>query len=63
MELFSIIGVLILIFIVLSVEKILTHGIKFLFYSLLAVFVVVFVFGISLNDIFETVSNLILLVF
>ena len=52
-----------MIFVVLSIEKILTHGIKFAFYTALAIFVVVSVFGISLNDIIAMVEKLILWAF
>lgn len=63
MEIFSLISILILIFVVLAIEKILTHGVKFLFYTALAVFVVVFVFGISLNDVILLLGKFILWVF
>ena len=63
MEIFSLVGILILIFVVLSIEKILTHGIKFAFYTALAVFVMVFVFGISLNDLITLLARFILWVF
>jgi len=63
MEIFSLVGIVILVFVVLSLEKILTHGIKFFFYTALAVFVMVFVFGISLNDLLKWAGNFILWVF
>ena len=57
MELFSIFGIVILILLVVFFGRILTVALKVLFYVLIAVFVLIFVFGIPYTQIIDWVSG------
>ncbi len=51
MEILSILGMFILLIVVLSFGKILSHALRFLFFALVVIFVLIFFFGISFNDV------------
>ncbi|MBU0470421.1 MAG: hypothetical protein KKA62_00990 [Nanoarchaeota archaeon] len=63
MDLFSIIGLIIVVLVVLSLGKIMSHLLRFLFYALLGALVLVFFFDISLNNIIDWLSSLVLWAF
>lgn len=51
MEIISIIGFIILIIVALSLGKIMSHALRFAFYCLLIVLFLVFIYGISFDDV------------
>ena len=62
MELFSIVGILILVLLVVFFGRILTVALKVIFYVLIVVFVMIFVFGIPYTQIFDWVSGAVMMV-
>jgi len=62
MEIFSVIGIIILILLVVFFGRIFTVALKVLFYALIAVFVMIFVFGIPYTQIIDWVSGVVMMV-
>jgi hypothetical protein len=60
---FSVLGIGVLIILVLSLGRILSVVLKFVYYALIAGLVLVFFFGVSLNDVFDIVTRVLLWVF
>ena len=60
MELFSVFGIIVLILLVVFFGRILTIALRMLFYVLIAVFVMIFVFGISYAQIIDWASGVVL---
>ncbi|MBU0457706.1 MAG: hypothetical protein ABH824_07050 [Nanoarchaeota archaeon] len=63
MDPFSIISIVIVAIVVLYLGRILSFIFKFLLYAALVVLIFVFVFGVSLNSIFDWIMNVIMWVF
>jgi len=60
---FSVVGVGILIILVLSLGRIFSVVLKFVYYALIATLVLVFFFGISLDTVLGFLEKILLLVF
>ncbi len=63
MDLFSLVGLIIVVIIMLSVGKMLTMFLRLAFYALLAVLFLVFVFGISFTEVVLWLQDMVLLSF
>lgn len=62
-DLFSIAGIIALILLTIFFSKILTMALRLLFYALVVALVMVFFFGVSLDNFFDLLSQLLLIVF
>jgi hypothetical protein len=60
---FSVIGIGIIIILALSMGRILSYLLKFFYYTMIAVLILVFLFGISWDELIAFVQGLLLLVF
>ena len=60
MELFSLTGIIIMVIVVVFLGKILSYMSKFIYYAIIALIVLIFIFGISLDEILNFVTNLLL---
>lgn len=63
MELLSLLIIVGIAFGVVIIGRILAHSLKFIFYLLLILLVVVFVFGVSLTEFLDFIKNLVFLTF
>ena len=63
MDLFSLVGLIIVVIVLLSVGKVLSMFLRLTFYALLAVLFLVFVFGISFSEVVMWLQDLVLLSF
>jgi hypothetical protein len=59
----SFIWAIVVVVVVLYAGKILSHSFRLLFYFLLTLLILVFVFGISFNDIFSLISDTVVMLF
>ena len=60
MALFSLTGIIIMVIVVVFLGKILSYMSKFIYYAIIALIVLIFIFGISLDEILNFVTNLLL---
>ena len=60
---FSIIGIIVIIVLALSLGRIFSYLLRFFYYTMIAALILVFLFGISWNELISLVQGLLLLVF
>ena len=63
MELFSLVGIVIFVVLLVAALRLIVHSAKFVFYSLLVILTVVFFFGISYTDVLDWSLDILLWVF
>jgi hypothetical protein len=63
MEIFSLIGIIIAAIVIIALSTILSKFLKIVFYALLVALVLVVFFGISYTEIFDILTNIVLLAF
>lgn len=63
MDIFTIFGIILVVIAVLYLGKVLSFLLRFVFYILLGVLVLVFVFGISYVDVLNVLESVVLLAF
>lgn len=63
MDLFSVAGIVVLIFLTIFFGRILTIALRVLFYVLITALVLVFFFGVSLDTLLNFLSKVLLLAF
>ncbi len=59
-EPFSILGILIIAILVFFLSRVLSVVVKIIFYALLAAMVLVFFFGVSLNEVIDWITGIVL---
>ncbi|HLC82049.1 MAG TPA: hypothetical protein VJH68_05320 [Candidatus Nanoarchaeia archaeon] len=60
---FSVIGLVVIIILALSMGRILSYLLKFFYYTMIAALILVFLFGISWDELIAIMHGLLLLVF
>ena len=63
MDLVTIAGIIIVVVLVVSLGRMLLHSLRTVFFVLLFIFLLVFLFGVSIGDIFESVTRVLFMVF
>ena len=63
MDLVTIAGIIIVVVLVVSLGRMLLHSLRTVFFVLLFILLLVFLFGVSIGDIFESVTRVLFMVF